>query len=319
MNDIVKEDIEVTTEDKTVEINLHCKMERESLENSFDFTPYIDELGQLVLVPNDEWCGFIAVHKSDAKIVDSETDNIKTFQVSLQAHMLSDDGNFTWFENIDEIGNVVITPESENATFISIVEGSNLNVVANGSELIEEISPEKTAKIIEDSARQLNIVLETIHKCDTAFDRLSDNMSRLNLSNIDYKDKVEAPLKKFVEGLEELVEYFSSLGGSANKIEEKYTLFEGTWSLPKTMRDIAKIDKVLSKPITKENAQEVKDILYPILGNDEIFDAIDDLEGSEDARYAIRDLLAVIIHSAKNNLDAELYDRLKEIAKREIQ
>ena len=128
MEDLVREDIDVGTDDRTVTIKLHCKMEREDTEGDFSYSPIVDEVGQILLVPDYEWCSFVSVEKAIDDIGENHVDNKSEFTTMLVSHMLSDTGNFEWFVNIDEIGNVVITPDDESASFISVSKEGDLNV-----------------------------------------------------------------------------------------------------------------------------------------------------------------------------------------------
>lgn len=209
MEELVKEDIEVNTNDQTVSIRLYCTMEREGSEGGFTFSPVVDEVGQIVLVPDYEWCSFSEVRKVSEPCEEVTSDNANSFNTVIAAHMISDTDNFDWFVNVDEIGNAVITPSDEGTSFISATIGDDLNI--------------------------------------------------------------------------------------ADEIPSNESLTEGTWSLPKSLSDVRVLKRVLSSPITTANAQEVKDTLYNVFGDDEIYDYIDDLEDGEDARASIKYYIAKFI------------------------
>jgi hypothetical protein len=63
---------------------------------------------------------------------------------------------------------------------------------------------------------------------------------------------------------------------------------EGTWALPKTPKERAALKKLLSKPL---NAKSATDKLYDIIGDDSLFDEIDDFASTEpnaDVRPMVR-------------------------------
>lgn len=240
MEDLVREDIDVGTDDRTVTIKLHCKMEREDIEGDFSYSPIVDEVGQILLVPDYEWCSFVSVEKAIDDIEENEVDNKSEFITTVVAHMLSDTGNFEWFVNIDEIGNAVITPDDESASFISVSKEGDLNVA-------EELPIEEEPPVD---------IIEPLH--------------------------------------------------------------EGTWSVPKTVSAVRKLNSILSKPITIANAKEVKDALYSIMGDDSIYDKIDGLEDGEDARYFIKDYLLELIPANEDKFTDRVYKELMKVLNRPL-
>jgi len=76
-------------------------------------------------------------------------------------------------------------------------------------------------------------------------------------------------------------------GGDKLNIGEE-TLIEGTWALPKTPKQKKELKKLLSKPL---KAKEATDKLYDLIGDDEMFDDIDDYaerEPNDDVRPMVK-------------------------------
>ena len=76
-------------------------------------------------------------------------------------------------------------------------------------------------------------------------------------------------------------------GGDKLNIGEE-TLIEGTWALPKTPKQKKELKKLLSKPL---KAKEATDKLYDLIGDDEMFDDLDDYaerEPNDDVRPMVK-------------------------------
>ena len=318
MKNNVIEDIESTIDDRTISICLDCRMCRPSDDVSFEFTPSIDGVGQVVLVPHDDRASFCCVSiNTTGQIIDEVTDDSKFFTCNLFAHMISDDGNFDWFENIDDVGQIVITPDSEKASFISIAtDNENLNLVTDDN-LNEALTSEQIEKLKEDSFKQIELLTEILQKADQPLERLTDNVNRLNPVGLDFDTLVVSPIKKFGEGITSTIEVLTSIGENGEvgekKVTESYHLNEGTWSMPKTLKDVKTLKSVLKSPITVDRVEEIKDILYPILGDDGVFDDLDDLEPEEDARPLIKKYIKSLVNDLPDKFSSEVLDGLKSI------
>ena len=317
MENTINEYIEMDAQDRTEVIKILCTMVRETPNTTFEFTQSIDEVGQLVLMPQDEACMFTKVEAYEGEDVNIETDLEKTFTIDVVAHMIADDDNFSWFTNVDEIGNIVITPESDTTTFISAAEDeSNLNLVTDDN-LNEALTSEQIKTLKEDSFKQIELLTEILKKIDQPLERLTDNVNRLNPVGLDFNTLVVSPIKKFEEGINSTTEVLNSMGendeGGEKKVTESYRLNEGTWSMPKTLKDVKTLKSVLKSPITVDRVEEVKDILYPILGDDGVFDDLDDLEPGEDAVPLIKKYIKSLVNDLPDKFSSEVLDGLKSI------
>jgi hypothetical protein len=91
-------------------------------------------------------------------------------------------------------------------------------------------------------------------------------------------------------------------------------LLEGIWSLPDTQGKVDTIKNLFANPITSDDVDAVKDILYVVFGSDELFDSLD---GEEDIDY--RDAIASYIESFLDDypekIDPKLERQLNDIIK----
>ena len=70
-----------------------------------------------------------------------------------------------------------------------------------------------------------------------------------------------------------------------NLLFEGKTLNEGTWSFPEDLEQVNQLKVLLSKPLPKEKAE---DVLYDLIGDDELFDDIEEAEPGSDVRYLVK-------------------------------
>lgn len=141
MIDNVTEDVEVGTEQHTVTIPLYLELTSDNTEATFDYTVDIDDCGQIVIVPKDIGAAF-----THHNIVDDETfaeevveGRVKKFPVTITANMIGETDNFDYFIEIDEIGQIVITPELESTSFLTASVNDSLDLVTEEKELIEAV------------------------------------------------------------------------------------------------------------------------------------------------------------------------------------
>jgi hypothetical protein len=74
----------------------------------------------------------------------------------------------------------------------------------------------------------------------------------------------------------------------------------GTWSQPRTEEKAKQLAKLMATPLAKKNAC---DLLYDLVGDDDLFDLIDELDSDSDVRFLVRDHLADTL----NNLHLSRY------------
>ena len=149
------EDIDIGVDCVSVNIQLLLTMKRVSEDQSFDYDASIDDGGQIIFTPKDGDVSFIDVSRLAGydSSEDTITGNIRKFGLTFDATMISEDGNDDWFYDIDEIGQVVITPDSEKTSFTSISLEGSLNLVT------EEFIDEETRQSIITRFMQGNIEL----------------------------------------------------------------------------------------------------------------------------------------------------------------
>ena len=75
----------------------------------------------------------------------------------------------------------------------------------------------------------------------------------------------------------------------------------GTWSMPTTVKAATALENIMAEKITPEAAY---DKLYPIFGDDSLFDTLNAIEPDIDARYSIAYRLYRIL---ERKSDGELY------------
>lgn len=144
--EIIKETINSEIEAVSLNIPLIIKMFSSSSE--FEFKASIDELGRIVLTPISKDTEFTFVN-----IIDDESDSIsnseeiteasdniskeKQFKINLTASMLAEDSNLEIDSCIDEIGQVLITPLSENNVFVTASFQDSLNLVTEDLQTVD--------------------------------------------------------------------------------------------------------------------------------------------------------------------------------------
>jgi hypothetical protein len=119
----VEEDIEVGVESHTEDIIFNAYLNRDSDLVSTDYHVDIDEQTKnIVITPKDSKCFFSA----------EETDDV--IEIQLSVNMLADDNNFEYEINVDNIGQLVISPKSDTTEFISVINKDNLNLITDADE-----------------------------------------------------------------------------------------------------------------------------------------------------------------------------------------
>lgn len=149
------EDIEADVDCKTVNIKLVLEMERVSEDTSFEYDVSIDGEGQIVFTPKSSGVSFVDVSRLAGydSTEDIVTETKRRFTLTFDAALISEDGNDDWFYDIDEIGQVVITPDSEETSFISISLDDSLNLIT------EDLIDEQTKQNIITRFMQGNITI----------------------------------------------------------------------------------------------------------------------------------------------------------------
>lgn len=175
----INEAIDVDVNTHSEKLLLALEMKKDS-DGSFDYTVDIDDVGQIVITPTDIASSFESINRvmgydSVEDIIDG---NVRKFVIQLEAAMISDDGNFSYFLDVDELGQAIITPDSEATSFLSVSVSDSLNLITE-SILNED---ENT----DDSKRELCVaVLEDIQKALTElkpkYEKVKDYFRVLNI------------------------------------------------------------------------------------------------------------------------------------------
>ena len=93
-----------------------------------------------------------------------------------------------------------------------------------------------------------------------------------------------------------------ALGNSDMQNEQ---ISEGTWAIPNTAELVAKLENAMSKPIP---AKDASDMMYSLIGDDELFDSLGELEDDNpesDARPTIQRWLSANDELLSSNIDDE--------------
>ena len=93
------------------------------------------------------------------------------------------------------------------------------------------------------------------------------------------------------------------------ELAEEVEIKEGTWALPKTQNELNVLRKLLKKPIPAGKATE---ILYDVLGDDELFDDIGEQEDKDgkntDVRHLVKNRMAELGIKEEVELDEAKYE-----------
>lgn len=89
-------------------------------------------------------------------------------------------------------------------------------------------------------------------------------------------------------------------------------LLEGTWSIPDTDDKISELESILSRPINNKDAEEK---LYNIIGNDSLYDNLDDPVDPSDVRFEICSYIREFILEAQKSkdFDTDMISKLRKI------
>lgn len=93
---------------------------------------------------------------------------------------------------------------------------------------------------------------------------------------------------------------FSSTANKENKMIK--VIKSGTWAIPRTQREVEDLQELLLNPI---KAEEAEDLIYDLVGDDELFDAID-TQIEQDPKADVR---PIIINRLKELLNPEDYEQ----------
>lgn len=168
----IKEAVDVGVEQHSEKLHLCFVMKRKNDSCSFDYSVKCDEDGQLVFTPDAVGTKFVDVYpRAGYDATDDIVDgNTRNFSVDVDAVMLSDDDNYDWFYDIDDIGQAIICPDSEDTSFITASVDKDLNLVTNESleedaVICEEVSLCDLLKDLSAAVSNLQSVVDRIRAC----------------------------------------------------------------------------------------------------------------------------------------------------------
>lgn len=236
----VQEDVEAGTEQQTVTIVLKAHMNKQDASASFNYNVDIDDVGQIVLTPTDETTSFVEIYRlAEDQLIDTvETETEKTFMVKLTANMISEDNNFDYFLDIDEIGQGVVTPDSEKTSFLTVSVDDSLNLVTEGmdptSNKFESIKQE-----IFELTEEIDGHLEEVISC---LDTIKEHFRTIG---IHYAD-IDPYFTNYIEGFRDEDGRDMSIGELRNRVveyEEEYEPEDVQESLTEATTDDVKFDE----------------------------------------------------------------------------
>ena len=158
-----------------------------------EFNLDIDELGQIVITPESEGVSFVGASlltRNDDNIfvsIDDETEQREPL-IEISYTMTSSEDDYGYFASIDEIGQIIITPENDNSSFVTATIGDNLNVSADDEDVVltEDVkSAVATAKEETENFTALNGEIEVLNSDEaelikSALEMYYDNVEMVN-------------------------------------------------------------------------------------------------------------------------------------------
>ena len=144
----VQEAIESVVDAVTVDVPVRVKMVAIN-DAPFEFTPSIDEVGQIVLTPTSKDVEFVDANTDtsvdfDIPVMEQETVTttegditIKETSIIIKASMLSEDENCNFSAVVDEIGQVIIHPVSDKNVFVTASFEDSLNLVTEDLQTVD--------------------------------------------------------------------------------------------------------------------------------------------------------------------------------------
>lgn len=191
----------------------------------------------------------------------------------------------------------------EDVASILKKNGLTVNMAKNG--LINSIRESLDLSKYKDTLKPLK--KEKPSKTKRSTSELIATIALIGKLNKDLKDpKLSATKRKKIE--REIKKLNKEV-----MMKESKTLGEGTWAVPETPEDYKKLAKLLSRPMRVRGKESDKNHpamkLYGLLGDDELFDDLGELEQGEDAR-------PTIINFLKKNAP-QMYKKVKAAGLRE--
>lgn len=168
------DEIKLETKQNPVKIDCVLSFRRSAIDASFDYNPVIED-GIIKIDPHDSRTRIVAIYPVSGNDVERSDTKRKIQIAHFDATMLTDDGDFDYFFEVDEFGNgACIIPDSENCSFISVAVDNSLNLATEAheetvKECVKEPIEECTDPVVEctttesvDPEQESDILTETL-------------------------------------------------------------------------------------------------------------------------------------------------------------
>lgn len=144
------DEIKLETEQKSVKIDCVLSFRRSAIDASFDYNLVIED-GIIKIDPHDSRTRVVAIYPVSGNDVEKSDTKRKIQIAHFDATMLTDDGDFDYFFEVDEFGNgACVIPDSESCSFISAAVDTSLNLATEAhEEPVEECVKEPIAECNE--------------------------------------------------------------------------------------------------------------------------------------------------------------------------
>jgi hypothetical protein len=209
----MEEDIEVGVEYHTEEISLVANINREDGASN-EYSVDIDEnTKNIVITPKDAKCFFTL------------EDSIDTVNINLTVNMLSESDNFEYNIDVDAIGQLVISPKSEDTDFISLVEDDNLNLITDVDEPYDDSVCEEEIEYLTNNYAMSDGEISTTYdrEKDCAVKLLSDRYGYVNAYQRDGSWIIEYSAAKKDSSLTEETDIIGDEDGEPWAIQYEFT------------------------------------------------------------------------------------------------
>lgn len=128
------DEIKLETEQKSVKIDCVLSFRRSAIDASFDYNLVIED-GIIKIDPHDSRTRVVAIYPVSGNDVEKSDAKRKIQIAHFDATMLTDDGDFDYFFEVDEFGNgACVIPDSESCSFISVAVDNSLNLATEAHE-----------------------------------------------------------------------------------------------------------------------------------------------------------------------------------------
>lgn len=243
---------EFTADEMTKSGKVYLYMNIISDSSDAEFTLDIDEIGQIVITPEDEAVSFDGVSvlspNGEGAFVSVDNDeSVVEPTVVIDYTMTSTDNDYSYFATIDDIGQIIITPENDNTSFVSATVGDNLNISAE----------DENIKLMES----IESVLARVRKETENYTTLN---GEIYANNEEDADTIKTALEMYYDNVqmsEELGKYTISYSDDAPMTEELLTEDDGEdlplWKVSFKFSDNIENDgEIVYTEVNAENSED---------------------------------------------------------------